>query len=96
MVTPEETTLVHADMARLMGELKILVKPWGSIFIDQELARENTNTIYSGRYGTGQHQLRVVHPTFGVWEQPVAISEDQIVDITVDFNTIVYVPVTDF
>jgi len=96
MIAPEETTSVQADMIRLMGDIRILVKPWGTIFIDDQLVRENTNTIYIGSYGTGSHDLRVIHPTFGVWEQTVQIVQDRSAEIQIDFNKFVYIPVTAF
>ena len=96
MITQEETTLVITDLSRMMGDIKVLVKPWGSIYIDQQLVKENTNTAYSGRFGTGQYDLKVVHSTFGVWQKAVEINKNQVTSVVIDFNQFIYVPVTAF
>ncbi len=96
MIAARETTQVQAGMIRSMGELRVLVRPWGSIYIDRKMVRENTNTVYVQDCGTGKVHVRVVHPTFGVWERPVDIREDETTSLEIDFNKFVYVPVTAF
>jgi hypothetical protein len=96
MVAARETTQVQAGMIRSMGELRVLVRPWGSIYIDRKMVRDNTNTVYVQDCGTGKVQVRAVHPTFGVWEMPVDIREDETTSLEIDFNKFVNVPVTAF
>jgi serine/threonine protein kinase len=95
-ITPSETTLVQTDMVRNMGDLKVRVKPWGSIYVDGQMVMENSNIVFTGRFGTGPHNLRVVHPTFGRWEQQVELSDRNLLEMEIDFNRFVNVPVTAF
>ena len=95
-IAPHETTLVQTEMARNLGDLKVRVKPWGSIYVDGKMVMENSNIVFTGRFGTGPHNLRVVHPTFGRWEQQVELSDRNLLEMEIDFNRFVNVPVTAF
>jgi hypothetical protein len=41
-VLSEEQKVIQMDLQQLLGTLVVLVKPWGSIYIDGNLKKENT------------------------------------------------------
>ena len=55
------------------GTLAVLVRPWGTIYIDGQLHRRDADTEYAVQLPTGPHTVRVVHPTLGTWEDTVDV-----------------------
>lgn len=68
------------------GILSVLVKPYGSIYIDGTLERRDANTRYSKTLAAGSHRLAAVHPTLGKWEKDVTLAAGQEAFIEIDFN----------
>ncbi|HET6567338.1 MAG TPA: PEGA domain-containing protein [Rhodothermales bacterium] len=70
-----------ADGLAQAGKLIVLVKPWGSIYIDGILYKRNTDIQYTTMLPAGSHRIRVVHPELGARERDVQIRADQPVHI---------------
>jgi len=68
------------------GTLSILVKPYGTIYIDGTLERRDANTRYSKTLAAGSYRLAAVHPTLGKWEKNVTLAAGQEAFIEIDFN----------
>ena len=85
-----------AYLTPLMTDVQILVKPWGSIFIDGILEKQNTNVKHNQRLSVGKHTIKILHPSFGFWEKTVELKKNKPLVILVDFNKFVSVPVTAF
>ena len=60
----------------LMIDVQILVKPWGSIFIDEILEKQNTNVKYIKTLSQGEHTIKISHPVFGIWEKMVEVTKE--------------------
>lgn len=61
------------------GTLQVLVRPWGTIYIDGALRKSNTDVLYSTELSSGTHEVRVVHPTFGTRSRQVTVASGQTV-----------------
>jgi|GEM_PF-1834483 len=77
---------VTANLTPRLGKLQVLVKPFGSIFVDGELLGRDTNVRLSKELPAGSHQLKATHPIFGVYEKTVNIDAEAPADLTIDFN----------
>ena len=77
---------VNGRLSALVGQLQVLVRPYGSIFIDGELKQTNAISQFMESLNVGQHTVKVVHPDLGTWEKTIEIELDKPEDISIDFN----------
>ncbi len=68
------------------GTLSVLVKPYGTIYIDGSLEQQDSNTHYTKALIAGSHRLTAVHGTLGKWEKNVTLAAGQETFIEIDFN----------
>ena len=61
----------------LTGMVTVLVRPWGSIYVDGHLAKLNTDVQHTAALPEGRHVVRVEHPALGTREQVVEIRNGQ-------------------
>ena len=61
----------------LTGLVTVLVRPWGSIYVDGHLAKLNTDVQHTAALPEGRHVVRVEHPALGTREQVVEIRNGQ-------------------
>jgi hypothetical protein len=69
-----------------MGILKVLVKPYGSIYIDDKLHQEDTDLEYVVMLPAGRHKVRAEHPIWGRREQEIDIRPDHAKELAIDFS----------
>ena len=69
-----------------MGRLKVLVKPWGTIYIDGELRQRETDVPYATSLVSGAYRVRATHPTLGTWERVVDVGAGEEAAVVMDFN----------
>lgn len=86
---PEQKTNAEKSKSTIQstpraGTLVVLVKPWGSIYIDGNLYKRDTDIRYRTSLPAGVHRVRVEHPDLGVRESEVQIGADQPVEIVFD------------
>jgi serine/threonine protein kinase len=86
LVTKNETANVTAELARLEGELSIQVRPWGSIYIDDQLQKKSVDIRHKVTLPVKEYMVRVMHPTLGVWQRPVTVLENKTTEVTVNFT----------
>jgi len=77
---------VEAKLTALTGQLKILVQPYGTIYLDSQQQRAATDQQYVTDLTLGRHHVVVVHPQLGIWEKYVDLKQDEVIDLRVDFN----------
>jgi serine/threonine protein kinase len=87
---------LHATLSVSQGLLNITVQPWGSIYINDQLKKKNTNIKYSCTLSGGDHVIKVVHPIFGEWKKTVRIRDGETINLPVNFNDQVNLSVTAF
>ena len=85
-VEPGKTTQARQILAPAQGTLRILAKPWGSIYIDGVLHEEEASVWYTVRLPVGEHRVRVTHPTLGKWEQVVRVPAGDPREVVIDFT----------
>ncbi len=96
ILSEQEENKLRADLVAGLGELEVFIQPWGSIFIDGELKKKDTNIKYATTLLTGEHLLKVEHPVYGEWKKLIMITEDKTTRVPVNFNDQVNLSVTAF
>ena len=74
------------DVAGQAGMLKVLVKPWGSIYINGELHRREADVRYAVPLAPDAYRVTAVHPTLGTWERTIHVAAGAEASVVVDFN----------
>jgi len=57
----------------MFGKLNVLVKPFGSIYINRERRKQGTDVLYTESLPAGIYRLLVLHPEYGRWEEEINI-----------------------
>ncbi len=77
---------VQSTLPLLTGTLRVLVKPWGSIYVNGALVQESTNVRFTTELPPGPSRITVVHPVLGTWETVTTIRVGREASFVVDFN----------
>lgn len=85
-IKADKITENNFQLIQLEGKLSISVRPWGSIYINDELKKESADTKYDITLPAMQHKLTVTHPTFGKWEKTIQIESNNETEVLVNFN----------
>jgi len=73
-VQGRDTVAVQASLKALTGRLRVLVRPWGSIFIDGERHAEDADVWYDTELRAGTHTVTARHPALGEKAQSVELA----------------------
>ncbi len=87
---------IFTDLIAGQGNLNISIQPWGSIYIDGQLKKKDTNINYASILRAGEHTVKVVHPLYGDWEKVIDIRDGETINIPVNFNNLVSLSITAF
>jgi serine/threonine protein kinase len=85
-IKQDEVTKESISLIRLEGKLSVQVRPWGSIYIDDNLKKESADTKYEVTLPAEEYKVTVTHPTLGKWEKMIAVNPDNEAHILVNFN----------
>jgi hypothetical protein len=77
---PEEVAAEEAPE----GRIRVLVKPWGSIFIDGALQVRNTDVWYEAALPPGQYTLMAIHPSIGEHVREVEVKDGVTRTVVID------------
>lgn len=77
---------VGAALVQAVGEVEVVVRPWGSIFIDGTLHRADTDVAYRAQVLAGTRVVRAVHPSLGVQERTIDVPVGGVKRIVIDMN----------
>jgi serine/threonine protein kinase len=86
----------NISLIQQKGKLSIQVRPWGSIFINNDLKKESVDTKYEVTLPVEQYKIKVNHPTLGIWEKRIQIQPDTEEQIVVNFNRKIDVAIVAF
>jgi len=89
----EKTTELNVSLSELIGKLSVRVKPWGSIYINNQMQKANTDIKFEKELAENEYTLKIVHPTFGEWKKKISIIHNKEQNIVVDFTKMVTVQV---
>ncbi len=95
-IKQDEITETNIQLVQLDGKLSIQVRPWGSIYINDNLKKESADTKYEVTLPVEQYKVTVTHPTLGKWEKMVEIEADEERQLVVNFNRKITVNVAAF
>ncbi|MBD3225959.1 MAG: protein kinase [Caldithrix sp.] len=91
----QDYTLSHA-LKRQVGKLAVRAIPWGNIYVDGELQKEETNRRHTFDLPVGSHQIRVMHPSYGEISRTAEVQEGQTREVVINFKNMVPLSVTTF
>jgi serine/threonine protein kinase len=77
---------VDATLRPLMGNLRVVVKPSGSIYLDGALQRANAPDPFDTNLPIGPHRVKMESPGLGFLEKTVYIEADKLQEVSIDFN----------
>lgn len=83
---PNQVAQIEWKPTALTGGLKILVQPYGSIYIDEERHKKDIDFQYRVELPVGKHTIKAVHSTFGIWEKQIKVEPNKDLDIKINFN----------
>lgn len=69
------------------GRVAILVRPWGSIYIDGVLVKRDTDVQHTASLSPGAHSIQIRHPVLGVRERTVQIQPNETTRVIFDLAT---------
>lgn len=85
-VSSADRAEIRHDLEPLMGTLAVLVKPWGTIYINDELHVRNTDLRYTVGLASGPHRIRVEHPHLGRRDIEVNVAPGETRDVVIDLT----------
>lgn len=84
-VVPDSAHTVEASLARLQGRLRLIVRPFGDLFVEGTQVAENAFAPVEVERPYGTYRVRAVHPTFGTWVRRVRLGGPAR-EVLFDFN----------
>ncbi len=85
-VQPDTTRQVQADLQARTGQLRVLARPWGTIYVDGTLHARESDVWYETSMPAGGHRVTVVHPTLGQVARDVQVEAGEETSIVVDLR----------
>ncbi len=86
-VVAGESAILQTELEQAMGQLSVLVRPWGKIFIDGKLAKRDTDIEFSTSVSGGEHVVAASHPVLGRITRTVRIQPGGSQRVVFDLNT---------
>lgn len=93
-ISPARSDNISGVLVAQKSDVKILIRPWGSIYIDGVLKKKDTNIQYETMLPVGTHRIKAVHPSLGEWEKEVRVANNKPLNFLVDFNRIITLTIT--
>lgn len=77
---------VEVALIPLQGTLVVVVRPWGSIYVDGVLHARDTDVSFEAPLPVGRHEVRVEHPELGTRTRTVEVRPEQTTSAEFDLN----------
>ncbi len=81
-------TEINIKLEPLIAKVQILVRPFGSIYINEQLKVKDTNAPFNIDLPGGSHQLKIVHPTFGSVVRTISVIGDKPLKFNFDLSRV--------
>ena len=85
-LTPQTEREVQVTLNRQMGRLRVLVRPWGSIYINGQLRERNVDVWFEVPLPPGEHEIAAVHPALGRQTRTVTLNPGERYSLTIDLR----------
>ena len=95
-IEKDRTVALTARLNAKQGMVSILVKPYGTIYIDHKMEKEQSSVRYAKKLPPGLHVIKAEHPSWGKWEKSIEIESGGETLIEVDFNKQAALRITSF
>jgi eukaryotic-like serine/threonine-protein kinase len=79
---------INIKLEPLVAKVQILVRPFGSIYINEQLKAKDTNAPFNIDLPGGSHQLKIVHPTFGFAVRTINVVDDKPLKFNYDLSRV--------
>jgi len=77
-ITDNKTVIkIDQKLNPVTGKVEILVRPYGSIYINDELKAQDTNSPFTTELPGGRHKLKIVHPTLGSMTREILVTGEK-------------------
>lgn len=86
-VEPGAVADLQVALAESTGALTVLVRPWGSIYIDGRLHKLDTDAPYRTALAVGTHRIKALHPTLGTLEREVVVEAGGAQRVVLDLSS---------
>ena len=88
-VTVEEgrRQTIRISLDALQGTLSVIVRPWGSIYLNGQLVKRDTDVLYSTTLSSGFHTIEVMHPTLGRESRSVEVRPGLTTRVVFELNS---------
>jgi serine/threonine protein kinase len=85
-IEANKTVTISEKLTPLIGKLEILVRPFGDIYINDELKVSGASSPYTTELAGGFHKIKIVHPSLGTFSKSVDIVDEGTKKLNIDFN----------
>lgn len=85
-VAPNKTRQVRATLQPRSGRLRVLVRPWGTIYVNGALKARESDIWYETTLPAGTYRVTAVHPTLGQRVQEVQVPPDDETSVVIDLQ----------
>ena len=85
-VQTDSTHRMHAELAQKTGRLRVLARPWGTLYINGTLHARETDVWYETQVPVGTHRVTAVHPALGTQAQTVEVRADEETSIVLNLQ----------
>lgn len=85
-VTANDTVAVTASLEALTGHLRVLVHPWGSIYINGERYAQDLDIWYETKLQTGTYTVTARHPSLGETARTVEVAARDTQSVVLDMR----------
>lgn len=85
-VSGNDTVAVDAILEAKTGYLRVLARPWGSIYIDDERRAQDSDVWYETELRAGTHTVTVRHPALGEMQRDVDVTPRDTQSVVLDLR----------
>jgi len=83
-IVPQQRKRLEADLIALMGTLRIVVRPFGTIHIN-DVFKASGFVPYTESFPYGTYRVRAEHQSYGRWEKSILLDQES-EEVLFDFN----------
>ncbi len=95
-ILQKQTYTISKNLVPMIGKLKLRAKPYGSIYVDDQLKKSDTDVPVNVDVPSGTRKIKITHPKYGTWEKSINIKAEESLEILADFDKMCALTITAF